>query len=182
MSFNYGGQSYDSDGLPIDPRRKSNEDIWKSLSHNDGSSPQASPYGGNPRPTAFQSRAEASNPYAQQQFAAMNPQAPQNLPTNAVPPYARQMQYSPMTPPKSQIAAALLALFLGEFGVHNFYLGYTRRGTIQLAMFVFGFISLFILIGFPILIGLGIWAFVEFILILLRSGQYGFDANGRPLE
>ena len=28
----------------------------------------------------------------------------------------------------------------------------------------------------------GIWAFVEFIMIIMRYGAYGCDAQGRPLE
>lgn len=37
---------------------------------------------------------------------------------------------------KSRGLAAVLALFLGWFGVHNFYFGYKGKGFIQLALFV----------------------------------------------
>ena len=33
---------------------------------------------------------------------------------------------------KSKVAAGLLAIFLGAFGVHNFYLGYTGKAVAQL--------------------------------------------------
>lgn len=33
---------------------------------------------------------------------------------------------------KSKIAAGLLGIFLGYFGVHNFYLGYTGKAVAQL--------------------------------------------------
>ena len=33
---------------------------------------------------------------------------------------------------KSKIAAGLLGIFLGAFGVHNFYLGYTGKAIAQL--------------------------------------------------
>lgn len=33
---------------------------------------------------------------------------------------------------KSKIAAGLLGIFLGAFGVHNFYLGYTGKAVAQL--------------------------------------------------
>ena len=33
---------------------------------------------------------------------------------------------------KSKLVAGLLGLFLGEFGVHKFYLGYTTEGIIML--------------------------------------------------
>ncbi len=76
---------------------------------------------------------------------------------------------------KSYIAAALLAFFLGAFGAHNFYLGYTRKAVIQLAM---GLMTIFTL-GLSG-IAVGIWAFVEFILLL--TGSIGTDGNGRPLK
>nr|WP_296532747.1 TM2 domain-containing protein [uncultured Actinomyces sp.] len=76
------------------------------------------------------------------------------------------------TPPKQWIVALLLAFFVGTFGIHNFYLGYTTRGIIQLVLAI-------TLIGAPVA---AIWAFVEFIMIIMRYGAYGCDAQGRPLE
>ena len=73
--------------------------------------------------------------------------------------------------PKNKIVAAVLAFFFGTFGVHNFYLGYNSRGLIQLLLSV-------IVIGLPIT---AIWAFIEFIMIIMRSGSYGCDATGQPL-
>ncbi|MFC2778511.1 MAG: NINE protein [Pauljensenia sp.] len=75
-------------------------------------------------------------------------------------------------PPKQWIIAVLLAFFLGTLGIHNFYLGYTTRGIIQLVLtltFIGAIVS-------------AVWAFIEFILILMRSGSYAYDAQGRPLE
>lgn len=74
-------------------------------------------------------------------------------------------------PPKQWIFALLLAFFVGPLGIHNFYLGYTGRGLIQLILSV-------IIIGLPIT---AIWALIEFIMILMRSGSYGCDASGQPL-
>ena len=74
-------------------------------------------------------------------------------------------------PPKQWIIALLLAFFVGPLGIHNFYLGYTSRGLIQLILSV-------IIIGLPIT---AIWALIEFIMILMRSGSYGCDASGQPL-
>ena len=74
--------------------------------------------------------------------------------------------------PKQWIVAVLLAFFLGTLGIHNFYLGYTTKGVIQLILS---------LTFFGLLIT-GIWAFVEFIMIIMRYGAYGCDAQGRPLE
>ncbi|WP_108650669.1 TM2 domain-containing protein [Dongshaea marina] len=63
-----------------------------------------------------------------------------------------------------KITAALLAFFLGAFGAHKFYLGYTKQGVIMLLVFLFGFI----LLGIPSMI-IGIIAFIEFILYLIKS-------------
>lgn len=64
--------------------------------------------------------------------------------------------------PKSRIAAALLAWFLGVFGVHRFYVG--KVGTGILMIFTLG--------------GLGIWALIDFIMILVGSFR---DKLGRLL-
>ena len=55
--------------------------------------------------------------------------------------------------PKSRLAYILLALFLGCFGVHNFFAGYTGRGLTQLLLTLisFGFLSLVI----------WVWAIIE---------------------
>jgi TM2 domain-containing membrane protein YozV len=63
-----------------------------------------------------------------------------------------------------KVAAALFAFFFGVFGVHKFYLGYTKQGVIMLLTFVFGFI----LLGLPSFV-IAIIAFVEFILYLTKS-------------
>ncbi|MFC3023563.1 TM2 domain-containing protein [Vibrio zhugei] len=65
-----------------------------------------------------------------------------------------------------KIAAALFAFFLGAFGAHKFYLGYTKQGVIMLLLFLFGFI----LLGIPSMI-IGIIAFVEFVLYLVKSDE-----------
>ena len=65
-----------------------------------------------------------------------------------------------------KIAAALFAFFLGAFGAHKFYLGYTKQGVIMLLTFLFGFI----LLGIPSMI-IGIIALVEFILYLVKSDE-----------
>ena len=39
---------------------------------------------------------------------------------------------------KSKMAAGLLGIFLGSFGVHNFYLGYTSKAVTQLVLSLIG--------------------------------------------
>ena len=69
--------------------------------------------------------------------------------------------------PKSRLTAGLLGIFLGGFGVHNFYLGYTGKAIAQILLtFCFG-------IG-------AIWGFIEGILILV--GTIDKDADGNPLK
>lgn len=74
--------------------------------------------------------------------------------------------------PKSKIAAGLFGIFLGAFGVHNFYLGFTGKAVAQLLITVLscGFLS-------PVS---SIWGLIEGILIL--AGDQKVDANGVPLK
>ena len=82
--------------------------------------------------------------------------------------YNPQFQQQPMPGAKSKIAAGLLGIFLGGWGVHNFYLGNTSRGVIQIV------VSL-------VTCGLGAWwGLIEGILIL--CGNINTDAQGRPLQ
>ena len=77
---------------------------------------------------------------------------------------------------KSKVAAGLLGIFLGCFGAHNFYLGYTSRAVAQL---------LITLLSFGLLVPVSVlWGFIEGIIILCaRPGQppWGVDAHGVPL-
>ncbi|MGB7979296.1 MAG: TM2 domain-containing protein [Candidatus Nanopelagicales bacterium] len=65
--------------------------------------------------------------------------------------------------PKSRLAAALLAWFLGVIGVHRFYVG--KIGTGILMILTLG--------------GLGIWILIDFVLILVGSFK---DKEGRVLS
>ncbi len=54
-------------------------------------------------------------------------------------------------PSRKKIAAGLFAIFLGCFGVHKFYLGYTVQGLIMLLVSI---LTIFILAAIPAIIGL----------------------------
>ncbi len=81
---------------------------------------------------------------------------------------------------KSKIIAGLLGIFLGAFGVHNFYLGYTQKAVIQLVLSLVGIVLTCIVIGAFLVMGISIWGLVEGIMILV--GKIDKDANGIPLS
>ncbi|HEY3781060.1 MAG TPA: NINE protein [Fimbriimonadaceae bacterium] len=115
---------------------------------------QGSPYGQPP----------AGSPYGYQQptpFANSYSQPPTSY--SSISPYM----------PKSKIAAALFAIFLGGLGIHRFYLGYTTIGVAMLLMFLFGWVLLFI----PNIV-VAIWALIDFVMILTGGLP---DAQGQPL-
>ena len=84
------------------------------------------------------------------------------------------------TEAKSKIVAGILALFLGYLGVHNFYLGYTGKAVTQLLLYILGIPLCFVLVGIPMILGAGIWSFVEAIMIF--AGTINKDAKGNLLK
>lgn len=72
---------------------------------------------------------------------------------------------------KSKLVAGLLGIFVGTLGIHNFYLGYTKKGTTQLLLTV---LSLGLLSFISAILG-----FVEGIQILI--GTINVDGEGNPL-
>jgi TM2 domain-containing membrane protein YozV len=83
------------------------------------------------------------------------------------PGYASITAAGASTTSKSKVTAGLLGIFLGGFGIHRFYLGYTTIGVVQI------FVTIFTL-GFGAL-----WGFVEGILIF--AGSIRTDSAGVPL-
>ena len=64
---------------------------------------------------------------------------------------------------KGFVATLLLALFLGGLGVHRFFVGKIGTGVLQL-----------VTLG-----GLGIWALIDIIMIILGSFK---DKDGLPIK
>jgi len=69
--------------------------------------------------------------------------------------------------PKQKMVAGLLGILIGSLGIHSFYMGNSKKGIIQIVATV-------VTCGL-----LGIWGFVEGIMILI--GNIKTDAYGVPL-
>lgn len=83
---------------------------------------------------------------------------------------------------KSKMAAGLLGIFLGQFGVHNFYLGYTTKAIIQVSVSAVGYLLSICTFGLSCLapLGISVWGLIEGIMIL--AGSIDKDGNGNPLK
>lgn len=99
---------------------------------------------------------------SQPEYTAAPPQY-----TAAPPAYAGGPQYVAPAPvelsPKSWLAALLLSIFLGEFGIDRFYLGKIGTGIIKLVTFG----------------GFGIWWLIDIILIIAGAMH---DKEGRLVK
>lgn len=112
-------------------------------------------------------------------YDSQNPYTPMNN-QNPIQPWQRQAQYvyGPGMSDKSKVTAAIYAFFLGEFGIHNFYLGRTGRGVAQLLITIF----LAVIVIGPIISW--VWAIVEGAQILGShpGSPYHQDGNGLELQ
>ncbi|SHE25768.1 TM2 domain-containing protein [Actinomyces glycerinitolerans] len=147
---------------------------------------------GQPQPPAY-GGGQPSNPYGQQAYSQQPAYA---APGYGAPAYGDPYGQGGYVEPKSKVAAAVLAFFLGTLGIHNFYRGQTRNGIIHLCLvgaaivlFIIGGVVLgtnvdaygnvsdgaastagmLMLLGWLVAAGNGIWAFVEFIMILVSN-------------
>lgn len=128
--------------------------------------PYAAPFGA--AQSYGQPYGQAQQPYGQQPYAQQPFGAPQQPYGNA--PYTPPSYAQPVVT-KDHVAAGLLAIFLGVFGVHKFYLGYNTSGFIMLAVTILGSI-------FTLGLAAGVmWviALIEGIIYLAKS-QSEFDA------
>lgn len=117
-------------------------------------------------PPETQPGAQTSNPPM-----ISNPQTgSQNIVVHVAAPAPMYQQYPAFVsgPAKSRVAAGLLQIFFGGFGVGRFYLGYGGIGAAQLLLTLFTF-------GFG-----AIWGFIDGIVIL--AGGVKTDSRGIPLQ
>ena len=98
----------------------------------------------------------------------------------------QQPGYNAPAQGKSRVVAGLLNLFLGGFGVGDFYLGYTQYGiyklVISLAFLVLGFLDLGFISAIITLISYA-WSVVLLVMAImtfLGKWIYEKDANGVP--
>lgn len=71
---------------------------------------------------------------------------------------------------KNKLAAGLLGIFLGGWGIHKFYLGFTGPGLVFLLVNTIGFAITWIFLFIPNII-LGVIGFVEGIIYLTKSDE-----------
>lgn len=77
---------------------------------------------------------------------------------------------------KSKVLAGFLGIFFGMFGIHNFYLGYTLKGIIQLC------ITLFLLcLGSHFVSLMFLWGVIEGILIFCGVIPIYKNGNNMPI-
>lgn len=159
------------------------------VTENNQAPPQGAPY------TQGQYQAPPQGaPYTQGQYQAPPQGAPYTqgqyqAPPQGVPYTQGQYQVPPQGVPygqpipnpipygykqKSKLAAGLLGILIGSFGVHNFYLGYTGKAVAQLLLATVGWITC----GIAPLAAL-IWGLVEGIMIL--TGSINVDGKNVPL-
>lgn len=102
-------------------------------------------------------------PYPQGQYQVPSQGVPYGQPIMNPIPYGYKQ--------KSKLAAGLLGILIGSFGVHNFYLGYTGKAVAQLLITL-------LTCGAGAVIS-GIWALIEGIMIL--TGSINVDGKNVPL-
>lgn len=124
---------------------------------------------GQPQQSYAQPGYAAQQPYAQQPYAQQPGQAAYYSQSNgyyASSQGAYQVPYQqPLVHTKDHVAAGLLAIFLGVFGVHKFYLGYHTTGFIMLGVTILGsLLTIGIAAGVVWLIGV-----IEGIIYLTKS-------------
>ncbi|WP_124054598.1 TM2 domain-containing protein [Arcanobacterium ihumii] len=146
----------------------SNQQPFSSQNGTPFSSPNQQQNGANPYSQPYPNQ---PNPGGQPNYAGQQPQGSRSSYGGGQPfaPQYNQGNYGAYIEPKSRLVAGLLGIFLGGFGIHRFYLGYTLIGILQIIVSIVTF-------------GIGsIWGFIEGIIIIANAG-IRTDAKGMPLK
>lgn len=128
------------------------------------------------REEARVANAEKSDYYWQQPPPPEQSQGAQYAPPQTPPNY--QAPYQTTAYAKSNVAAGLLAIFLGSLGIHKFYLGYTTAGFIMLAITIVGSIFTLGLAGGVVAI-IGIVEGIMYLTKTPQEFQYTYIQNSR---
>ena len=78
---------------------------------------------------------------------------------------------------KNMVIAYVLWWFLGWAGIHRFYLGKTKSGAIQLGLFILGWATVVVFIGFVFLGVLGIWWLLDAYYVQKYVSEYNTNAG-----
>jgi TM2 domain-containing membrane protein YozV len=93
--------------------------------------------------------------------------------------YGQQGYAQSGTSPKSKLVAGVLGIFLGQLGIHNFYLGFKQKAIAQLVISIIGYLTIGLGIGALLVLIAGVWGLIEGIKILV--GSSATDSSGNPL-
>ncbi|MEF2846289.1 MAG: NINE protein [Eggerthellaceae bacterium] len=93
-----------------------------------------------PQNNGYQQSQQSSSQPVQPQVQSAQPVQPPVQPFQPFQPPAQPVQphYAAPLMSRDHVAAGLLAIFLGCFGVHKFYLGYSTQGFVMLALSLIG--------------------------------------------
>lgn len=114
-----------------------------------------------PDPKLVDPWAQAANPYGQP----------------IVQHYSVRVPYY-VAPHKSRVAAGLLGIFLGCWGIHNFYLGHVGLGIAQCCLTILGIITACFVVGIFLLLAVSMWTWIEAIMCFAGAR---LDSDGRVL-
>ena len=72
-----------------------------------------------------------------------------------------------------------VSIIVGVFGAHRFYTGRIGTAVTMLVLYIVGLATLWIFVGIPFVIAVGIWSFVDFIIAVAGSAK---DKEGRAIK
>lgn len=70
-----------------------------------------------------------------------------------------------------KVLAGILAIILGQFGIHKFILGYQKEGIIMLVIAIVGYATACLFIGSFIVMGIALVGLIEGIIYLTKSDE-----------